>query len=167
MWKGGWAVGVLSLAPLCVSTRPLPSRLRMCVCCLCVLCVCVWQGAAYTELPRKVSPYNPLRWVTPVLFAIMSQRVNRGAISMVSKWAGDTADRRNEHLKYHLWGVGAGLVCHRRGPQTGRVLWTQLLEPRQYWQSLVGDGMQALVIVRTIKIQKTGSLESLGSLMLM
>jgi hypothetical protein len=67
-----------------------------------VCALCVWQGAAYTELPRKVSPYNPLRWVTPVLFAIMSQRVNRGAISMVSDWAGDTADQLNQHLTCHF-----------------------------------------------------------------
>lgn len=50
-----------------------------------------------------------------------------------------------------LWGVAAGLVCHRRGPQTRGVLWTQLLEPRQYWQSLVGDDMQALAVVQNIR----------------
>lgn len=62
------------------------------------------------------------------------------------------------HLKYHLWGDAAGLVCHRRGPQTRRVLWTQLLEPLQYWQSLVGDDIQALVVVQSTEIKKMRAL---------
>lgn len=45
----------------------------------------VWlQGGAYSELPHKISPWSPARYLAPPLAVLFSQGVTRGAVSMVS-----------------------------------------------------------------------------------